>query len=79
MCPFSLSLRKNKSNYKIFVIAINDKRLSFSAKGIFSYLYSKPNNYKLDYNDFLSNSSDEYDTIKQAVDELRSFGYLHII
>ena len=53
-----------------------DKRLTPASKGIFMYLWAKPDDWKVVVNDVVNNNNiTEYST-RQALRELREFGYI---
>ncbi len=55
---------------------INDKRLSFKAKGLLAYLISKPDNWYINYHDLCSVSVNGIKSVRSAVNELVSTGYM---
>lgn len=57
-------------------IIINDKKLSLKAKGLFSYLYSKPDGWNFSSERIALENSDGRDSIRQALRELEDNGYL---
>lgn len=56
-------------------VMLNDKRLSWKAKGILSYLLSKPNNWTVQSHDIFNHGTDGRDAIQAAFKELRDCGY----
>jgi hypothetical protein len=75
-------VRTKKSKEKPFVMldttALNDDRLSYRAKGIHTYLMSKPDGWQV-YIEQLEHSSprEGRDAIRSALAELQKAGYLH--
>lgn len=57
---------------------LSDKRLSWKAKGLLSYLLSKPNDWIVQVRDVINQSTDGRDAVKAAFRELRDAGYAFI-
>lgn len=55
---------------------LNDKRLSWKAKGIFAYLYSKPEDWDFSAMRMVDDSTDKYDALMTGIRELEKFGFL---
>lgn len=55
---------------------LNDKKLSFKAKGVFAYIYSKPDGWDFSSYRISKDSTDGCDAIGTAVKELTNAGYL---
>lgn len=55
---------------------LNDSRLSLKAKGLYSYLYSKPDGWDFETTRMAKDSTDGRDSIRSAVKELEEAGYL---
>lgn len=55
---------------------INDKRLSFKAKGLFFYLISKPDGWAFSHNRIMLDTNDGERSILSGLKELESFGLL---
>lgn len=55
---------------------LNDKKISFKAKGVFAYIYSKPHGWQFSSYRMAKDSDDGIDAIRSAVRELMSAGYL---
>lgn len=72
--------RKNKNNAnpyaRIDKAFLNDERLSFRAKGIMSYLLSKPDDWELNTRELQKASKEGRDAVRAAVKELIEFGYV---
>ena len=73
-----IRVSKNKKNPYFLMnnTGINDKNLSFKAKGLLAYLISKPDNWYINYRDLSSSSLNGIKSIRSAVRELISFGYI---
>lgn len=55
--------------------ALNDKRLSWKAKGIIAYLLSKPADWQVILADLVKHARDGEESVRTGLDEMRSFGY----
>ena len=73
-----IRVSKNKKNpyFLMNKTGINDKRLSFKAKGLLSFFISKPDNWYIHYSSLARSGPDGIDSIKSAVKELISVGYI---
>src|SRR5262245_9803857 len=75
-------IRTRKAKHKPYVTvdttALNDDRLSFRAKGLHTYLMSKPDDWQV-YIDQLERTSpsEGRDAIRSALSELEHAGYMH--
>lgn len=56
--------------------ALNDKRLSWKAKGLHSFMLSKPNNWKFYDSELVEHAKDGIDSLKSALKELKKYGYM---
>lgn len=56
---------------------LNDENLSLKAKGLFSYIYSKPNNWDFSADRITLDSTDEIRSVRSAIKELEDNGYLN--
>jgi hypothetical protein len=56
---------------------LSDSSLSWNAKGIYLYAFSRPNDYKFSIKDLANNGSDNEKTISAGLAELKKAGYLH--
>jgi len=54
---------------------LEDSRLSYKAKGILAYLFSKPDNWKVVIKDLMNHAKDGRDSVYAGLKELRTFGY----
>jgi hypothetical protein len=57
---------------------LENKKLSWAAKGLLSYLLSRPDNWKVYLKELNSRSTDGQSSTKSAVDELIKEGYLEL-
>lgn len=57
-------------------IVINNKKISLKAKGLFTYIYSKPKGWKFSIDRITYDNVDEFDSINAGVKELEKEGYL---
>jgi hypothetical protein len=55
---------------------LNDKNLSAKAKGVFAYLYSKPDDWDFAVERIISDFKDGRDSIISGLKELEAFSYL---
>jgi hypothetical protein len=58
---------------------LNDKRLSWRAKGILSYLLGKPKDWIVQTNDVINHSTEGRDAVRAAFKELQQCGYAVLI
>lgn len=57
-------------------VVLNDPNISFKAKGMFAYLFSKPDDWNFESNRISKDSSDGRDSTRSALNELEKAGYL---
>lgn len=55
---------------------LNDKRISAKAKGLYAYLYSKPDGWDFAVSRIMLDMSDGRDSIQEGLRELERFGFL---
>jgi len=64
-------------SFKIISLeATEDPRLSWAAKGLHTYMISRPPNWKIYFNDLLNRSNCGRDKLRKLLSELEQFGYL---
>lgn len=68
---------KNKDYSIVHNGFINNKNLSFKAKGILLYFLSKPDNWDFYLKEMALNSKDGVESIKAGISELENLGYIH--
>lgn len=71
-------IRVEKSTKNFVIINknfLNDNRLSFKAKGIMTYLLSKPDDWKVMVHELIEASSDGKTAVRSALKELEQCGY----
>lgn len=56
--------------------ALKDRNLSLKAKGLYAYLFSLPEDWKVFKTEIITNSNDGRDSFNTAFKELEEFGYL---
>ena len=56
---------------------LDDKRLSFKATGLLTYLLGKPDNWFISYHNLVSAKTDGIRSLTSAFKELMKFGYIH--
>lgn len=72
-----MKIRKVESNFtQVSNNPLNDKRLSWKAKGIFAYLYSKPDDWDFSSDRMKYDSSDGRESLLAGLKELEVNGYL---
>ncbi len=68
---------KQKTNFTLIANnVINDDRLSLKAIGVFTYMFSKPDNWNFTIKSMCSQMKDGERSIKGAIDELKELGYI---
>ncbi len=55
---------------------LNDKRISWKAKGIFGYIYSKPDDWDFSTHRMKNDAKDGMDALVSGIKELEKIGYL---
>lgn len=69
---------RNQRYTTINLTAVEDKTLSWKAKGLHLYLLSRPDVWELRYTDLLNRSKDGKASVGLAVSELKKSGYLFV-
>jgi len=68
---------KSTSNYMLVDRAfLRDEYLSFKAKGILAFLFSKPELVSISADEIASCTTDDIDSVKEGIDELEKAGYV---
>lgn len=62
--------------FKVSKGYVNDPNLSFKAKGILTYLLSKPDAWQTIIEDVVKHGSDGHSSVSSGLDELRKAGYI---
>lgn len=72
-------IRKKKINQftQISNNFLEDDRISFKSKGIFIYLWSKPDKWKIVIKDISNHGKENESAIRSAFHELREYGYMN--
>lgn len=75
---FAFFIRSSKRrNYTVLDNAfLQDTRLSWKAKGLFAYILSLPENWKIYQNDLLNKATDGVTSFRTAKKELLKYGYI---
>jgi len=68
--------RKNKNYTTLCNVALNDPELSLKAKGLFAFLMSKPDDWKISYRGLMTQLKEGQRAILGALAELEEVGYL---
>ena len=68
---------EKKDNYVVLdKVFLNDKRLSWQAKGLLAYMLSMPNDWVFRIEDLKNRSSNGRDSTKSIIKELQEYGYI---
>jgi len=72
---------KNKNNpyVQINKTCLEDTRLSWKAKGLLSYMLSRPDDWVFHRKELVTHSNDGLDSLKAAIKELSLYGYVKIV
>lgn len=73
-----LTVKRNERYKTIYLEAVEDPRLSWRAKGLHTYLISRPPEWKIRYKDLEGRSTDGKTALASAIKELQDAGYLKI-
>lgn len=57
-------------------LLLNNKKISLKAKGLYTFMNSKPENWEFSYNGLQSQLLEQKSAIKTAIKELEKYGYL---
>lgn len=73
-----ISVVHDKSNPYVIInkTIINDKNLSWKAKGIFMYAFSKPDDWTFYAKDIINHGTDGRESVNSGLKELEDHGYL---
>ncbi|MBF0101657.1 MAG: hypothetical protein HQK77_12190 [Desulfobacterales bacterium] len=71
-----IRIEKNKNFSVISNIHLNDKNLSWKAKGLLTFLLSKPDNWQISIKNLMKASTDRYEATMSGLNELIEFGYI---
>lgn len=71
-----VSKKKENPFAQISKAMLEDNRLTWKAKGLLSYLLSKPDNWEVRIHDLIERSKDQRDSVRAAIKELREFKYM---
>lgn len=72
-----MKIKKVETNFtQVSNNPLNDSRLSWKAKGVFAYLYSKPDDWDFSSHRIKNDSSDGIDSLLTGLKELEAIGYL---
>ena len=73
----TMKLQKASVNFtQVSNVILNDKCLSAKAKGVYCYLFSKPDNWDFSSERIANEFSDGEKSIRSALKELEDAGYL---
>ncbi|MQY78383.1 MAG: hypothetical protein GH151_04190 [Bacteroidetes bacterium] len=74
-----IRVKKDRNNPYLIMnkTVLEDKRLSLKAKGLCCYLLSKPDNWYVNTNEIVLNSSNGLKSIWSAIKELIKYGYMY--
>jgi len=73
-------VRTHRSSHYVTLglTAVEDPRLSYKAKGLHTYLISRPPEWKIYYHDLLARATDGKDSVTSGIKEIKKYGYLRI-
>ncbi len=73
-----LRVVKNKEHPYVMLnmAALNDPRLSWKAKGLHSYLMTKPDDWKVYLSELIKHSTDKRVSTGEGIKELERYGYI---
>ena len=73
-----IRVEKNADNPYVMMnkLFLSDTRLSWKAKGLLSYLLSKPDNWKIIIESLIKESTDGERAVRSALNELKEFNYI---
>jgi len=74
-----LRTHRNKNYKNISCTALDDRKLSFRAKGIHTYLITRPNGWVFYKGQIQSMSTEGREACTSAINELKELGYLTIV
>lgn len=69
-------VQHNKNYTTINNTICKDKRLSWKAKGIWLYAFSRPDDWEFNMQDLVNQSTDKTDSVTTGIKELENAGYL---
>jgi len=70
-------IKKRKLNFtQIANSFLRDKRLSFKAKGLFTYMFSHDESWNFTLNSISKQQEEGVDSIRSAMNELKAYGYV---
>lgn len=74
-----IRVAKNRDNPYLIMnkTGINDKRLSLKAKGLLTYLLSKPDDWYVHTDEIVSNNLNGINSVWTAINELVKYGYMY--
>jgi hypothetical protein len=73
-----LRVERNHHYKTISTLAVEDERLSWKAKGLHTYLITRPDSWSFNCNDLLNRGPDGKDAVRTGLKELKDLGYLII-
>lgn len=76
-CLITLRTERKKKWTHLYLGAVEDPSLSWGAKGLHTYLMSRPPNWQIRYTDLLSRSRNKRTALKTLCRELKAKGYLY--
>ena len=68
---------KNNPYLTINTTIVSDERISWKAKGLWLYAFSRPNDWQFYVSDLIKRSIDGKESVKSGLKELEKYGYLH--
>lgn len=72
-----MRIKKQQVNFtQVSNEVLNNKKLSAKAKGIYSYIFSKPDNWDFSIERITDDFTDGYKSLSSGIKELEALGYL---
>lgn len=71
------TVKDKEHPYSVLSLEVINKKMSAKAKGILTYLLSKPDKWKFNMQDIENHFTDGPDSIRSGLKELQNLGHLH--
>ena len=74
-------IRVNRDKYNPYAIIpktiLEDRRLSWAARGVLGYLLSKPDGWQVRFWDLIKQGNLKRDAMQKILKDLQAYGYMH--